>query len=163
MKTVNGIAYYRRKKRMSKAGLASASGLSWECINGCEALDSVDNCCMDTILAIATALEVTVDQLLETHDAGELTRADKAFFPGAQNELSNPIAVYRTRENLTFRELAQRLETSPWGANLICRRDEVNDKYIRQLAEWEGLSPEQFLALYDGAWEGGVPHAGLCE
>ena len=153
MRTVNGVEFYRKKKRISKAALSRASGLSVECIRWCEDLSSLDNCCMETVLSLSTALGVSIDQLLEIHSEEELTRADKNFRPIKEHILTNPVAVYRLKENLTIDELAQRLGTSPWGANLICRRPTPNDKYIRRLAEAEGLSAERFLALYEAPEE----------
>lgn len=149
MSYINGIEYYRRKRRMTRADLEAVSGVSISCILEYESMDSLDKCRMEKILRLADALEVTVDQLLEDHDRKELTLLDRSFRDSGMHNPKNPLAIYRKVHNLTLDELSERLGgLTRWGTSKICRVENPPVWHIRALAQWEDMSVEEFLDTY---------------
>lgn len=149
MSHINGVEYYRRKRRLTKLDLAKKAGVSQSCIEDYESRQALDRCGMEKILRLADALDVTVDQLLEDHDRKELTLLDRSFRDSGMHNPKNPLAIYRKVHNLTLDELSERLGgLTRWGTSKICRVENPPVWHIRALAQWEDMSVEEFLDTY---------------
>ena len=148
MSTITGLEFYRRRQHWSKFELGRQSGIHRDSIAFFEARESLERCRMDKILALADALGVTVDQILEIHTREELGPKDKNFRPSEKHHPENILAIYRKANNYTLSEFGEVLGITQWGASKLCRPPVAKEKYVRKLADMEGMTLEEFYDNY---------------
>ena len=145
---MNGIKYFRCKNRMRVYDLACASDVSVRTITKLEKkLEPTTS--LDIYVRIASALSVTLDDLLIDYDDETLQDCDHPTVKRKSSKISNCIEVYRQEENLTFQQLAARMGgfSRQW-AKEVCTAEKPSRKTIVLLAAQEGISLEEFERRY---------------
>lgn len=153
---VTGLAYHRRKNRMSKRTLAKVCGVTTGTLinmerDGLSLMTSVVEC-----IRIAGALGVTIDELLMQYPGAALEAGDRGAYGAQSKNPDNPVDNYRVQHNLTYRELGRRLSLSHQAANNGCRRKVALKAHIERLSEYEKISSAEFMTRY-GAERKGMP------
>ncbi|MCR5137171.1 MAG: helix-turn-helix domain-containing protein [Oscillospiraceae bacterium] len=148
MGEINGIKFFRQKNRINNAQLAERAGVSVATIIKLEKkIDKKTK--LSTCKAIADALGVSIEMLLDNYDESDLLDGDNRRTSKRKEFGSSEIAVYCSKHNLTFQQLADRLGMkSRERARQLCQENEAKIKHIKRLAAYEGLSIEEFCELY---------------
>ena len=60
----------------------------------------------------------------------------------------NILAIYRKVNNYTLSEFGEVLGITQWGASKLCRPPVAKEKYVRKLADMEGMTLEEFYDNY---------------
>lgn len=151
---MNGVEYYRRVRGMSISELADISGISEVTISKME--HKAESVTMKTAFRIATALSVTIDQLLELHEEEETWYYSmRANFKSVTTNPNNCLERYRTKKHITFQTLATRIGNSTREAGrLACRREMPLLKHVQAVADYEGISVDEFMGKYGGSEDG---------
>ena len=101
-------------------------------------------------IAFSDALGVPIQELLRT-DMPQLVDRKSGLIvrPGRTANPGNPIAVYRSRHRLTFKEIAVLLgNTTREAGRLACARAEALEEHIVKIAAHEKLTPKEFTKKY---------------
>ena len=145
---INGISFWRKKRRLTVSELSDLTGVSRSTILALEHEIKLSTA-LTVYKAIANALGVTIAMLLASYDESELADGDRHRKRVRKEFGASEIAVYCTKHNLTYRQLANRLGlTSSERARQLCMADTVPVKHISKLASFEGLTIEEFCELY---------------
>lgn len=145
---MNGIGFYRRKKRLALYELSEMSHVYKGTIHRLEE-ELNPKTALSIYLRLAEALGVTLDELLKEYDPSLLQAGDRHAYAGGPRTLRNPIAVYRSVENLSLQQLARRLGvTSREWARQVCNEDSVSPLHLGRLAAFEGISEAEFRVRY---------------
>lgn len=147
---MTGLEYHRRIQGVSISALSVSSGISKITIMKMER--DPENVTRDTAIKIADALGVSVDQLLEIHAEEETVHF--SLRTSVQSATSNPdncLERYRREKHITFQTLAKRCgNTTKEAGRIACRRDSPLLKHIQAVADFEGISVEEFNKKYGG-------------
>lgn len=145
---INGISFWRKKRRLTVSELSDLAGVSRSTILSLEHGIKASTA-LTVYKGISEALGVTIAMLLDSYDECELTEGENRRKRTRREFGSSEIAVYCTKHNLTYRQLANRLGlTSSERARQLCMADTVPAKHIKKLAEYENLTIEEFCELY---------------
>ena len=145
---MNGIRYYRLKKRMSKKDLAKKSGICPMTISKLEKAEEIRASCL-RLYDIACALGVTMDELLMDYPDELITPSDRKAYPQHTGRATNCVSNYRLAHNLSHEELGRRLGNRTRALSQVaCKQEEGKPKHIQALAVWEGVSMEEFCRQY---------------
>lgn len=145
---MNGIGFYRRKKRLALYELSEMSHVYKGTIHRLEE-ELNPKTTLSIYLRLADALGVTLDELLKDYDPSLLRAGDRHAYAGGPKPPHNPIAVYRSDENLSLQQLAWRLGvTSREWARRVCNEDTVSPLHLGRLAAYEGISEAEFRQRY---------------
>lgn len=101
--------------------------------------------CTKIYLLWSDATHVPIDDLLKTYPDDE----DLHIFSALSGKDENIVYRYAKERRLTCRELGKRMGISHELARQLCSRDPA-EKYLESLAEYEGLSVNEFLEQYGG-------------
>lgn len=145
---MTGIRYYRKKNKLAVYELSELSHVSKATIHSLE--ETINPATSLSIyLRLSGALNVTLDELLDDYDPAQLGDGDRHAYGGRQKPARNPIAVYRQDENLSLQQLAGRMGVgSREWARRVCDEKIASSKLLRRLAEYEGVSEDEFLRRY---------------
>lgn len=148
---ITGLEYYRCRRHITKLALKEQTGISMNSIGlWGNNPGAMEHACIDRLLRLAEALDVTLDQLCEVHALSELSDGDRPARSSAREFPVNCLTVYRQRENLSFECLAARMGlTTREAARVNCMRKEPRERYIRALAKYERISADEFRSRYD--------------
>ena len=150
---MTGVAFWRRKRRLGYYRLQEKCGISVQTLKLLEE-DRSETRSMEVYLRLATALEVSVDELLREYDESQLSMGDQRTRKNATSA-GNCIGVFRRCENLTLTQLASLLGVgSRECARRLCISAEPMERHIATLAAYLNMEPEAFRAKY--ALEEGV-------
>ncbi len=145
---MNGIKYFRCKNRMTLSDLDRASGVNISTISKLEKKIEPTTS-LDIYVRIASALSVTLDDLLIDYDDETLQDCDHPTAKRKSKNINNCLEAYRRYENLTFQQLGVRMGgLSRQRAQMICAADLPNRKALELLAQYEGISLEEFEQRY---------------
>lgn len=149
--TITGTEYFRRLAGLSRRELARLAGV-------CEPV--IHDMCIGRrelkrklwiYMRVANALGVTVGQLVKHYEGNVLDEGGYGFFPSKRECPKNSIAVYRRRMGLTYEELGRRMgNRSKERARQVCAESMPNRKYVKILAEFEGLTTAEFYRIFFG-------------
>ena len=145
---MNGIAYFRRKRRMTMDELAKRSGVSQMTICNYEKKQTLIQSSTTKLLALADALDVTLDALVEAYDPASLDVGDHYTKPSASLHADTTRARYRKQKNLTMQQLADMLGVRKQYVSTILMEPEIPEKTLAKLCALEGLTPAEFLGKY---------------
>ena len=145
---MNGIAYFRRKRRMTMEELAKRSGVNKMTICNYEKKKTLIQSSTMKLLALADALDVTLDALVEPYDPASLDVGDHYTKPSASLLADTPLARYRKQKNLTMQQLADLLGVRKQYVSNILMEPEIPEKTLAKLCALEGLTPVEFLCKY---------------
>lgn len=146
---MTGVAYFRRKRGLTRLALAAQSGVTMQTIQNYEKDGIPDRALVSVLLNLADSLGVTLDALLGNYDEGDLTTRDRSKRKSYIDSPRNAVSNYRIAHNLRFRELADLLGVgSREAARVICKRETARQKHILALSRYEGISMEEFLVRY---------------
>ena len=155
---MNGVKYYRIKNGMTQNELIRRSGISQWALWRMEHTgreSGLHGLMPEYYLRLREVLGVTVDELLR-EDLPEVE--DNVRVRNMRSSSSdcneNCLAIYRQRHRLTLRELADILHVSHESVRLASQTTGVPQKYISRLAEYEGLSENEFQNKYTFRKEG---------
>ena len=149
---VSGLAYHRKKRRMSQRALAQRAGIPVPTVGQLERRGCSAETHTRILLALAEALGVTMDELIRQHEASEMEEGDRYPTRMAALNANNPIDRYRMEKNLSTRKLAGRIGLrSGQGAWNACARPVALKKHIQYLSEYEGISTTEFMIRYGRA------------
>lgn len=139
---MNGFKHARLLSGLTQKELSALTGIHPVAIvtlerGGCEAK------CANIYLRWSDATGVTIDDLLKSFpdDAG------LHIFSALSGKDENIVYCYAKEKRLTCRELGKRMGVSHELARQLCSRD-PDDKYLKCLAEYEGLSVKAFCTRY---------------
>lgn len=146
---MNGVAFYRRKRQYSREKLAELAGICKDTIRNYELRGITDFSEVESLLALAKALDVSLDELVAEHDERELSTVDRTVRPSNIDSPRNCVSNYRRAKNLRYQELADLLGlASREGARHACRRSTARSKHVARLAQYEGISTAEFMVRY---------------
>ena len=146
---MTGVAYYRRKRGLTRLELAARSGATVQTIMNYEQKGVPSRAYVSVLLNLADALGVTLDELLAEHDERELTTLDRSKRESRIRSPRNAVSNYRIARNLRYQELADLLGLRDReSARVVCRRETAREKHILALSRHEGISAEKFLEQY---------------
>ena len=100
--------------------------------------------CANIYLRWSDATGVPIDEILKSFPDDE----DLHIFSALSGKDENIVFRYAKEQRLTCRELGKRMGVSHELARQLCSRD-PDDKYLKCLAEYEGLSVKAFCAQYE--------------
>lgn len=145
---MNGIRYWRLKRRMTYTALAQETGCSSTTIHSWET--NPDHITSTLLVRIADVLEVTVDELMAEYPEDTISLGDhpEGKYTMAAVRL-NPVGRYCRAHNISLREYAALAgKRSKQSAQYAWRKASPKPKEIEPLAQREGLSLKAFLTLY---------------
>ena len=148
---MNGVAYYRIKRGLSKPELSELANVNLGTIFAYENPENPSRGNGYTYLRLSDALGVPIDELVREDfpDIPDPTTTGKPQFSRTANP-ENIITRYRDENNLTFAELSKRFGiTSREGARKACKAEVANENHISALATYEGITPEEFIRKYN--------------
>ena len=146
---MTGVAYFRRKRGLTRPALAALSGVTMQTIQNYEKDGIPDRALVSVLLNLADSLGVTLDELLAEHDESDLTTRDRSKRKSYIDSPHNAVSNYRIAHNLRFQELADRLGVgSREAARVICKRETARQKHILALCRYEEMDMEEFLDKY---------------
>ena len=147
---LSGLAYYRIERDMSRKKLAERVGTTTKTVALYEKLAWEGKGRSSLWMAFSDCLGVPVQELLKTEfqDVVDRNNGRKLRESRTANS-SNPITNYYRIHRLSYQELAERLgKTSREFARLVCASENPQAKYIKALAEHEGISEKAFIRKY---------------
>lgn len=148
---MNGLTYWRCKKRMTRQALATAAKLNHYTLSLIEKKGFSDATRASTLVSLAEVLGVTVDQLIDQYDGRDLEEGDRGTYSCNSDNSDNPISVYRREKNLSFKLLAPRLHvTTVEAARQACKRSKPSKKHLKRLSDYEGITIKEFEQKYGG-------------
>jgi|GEM_PF-5802181 len=136
---MNGIRHARLNAGMTQRELTDMTGVSISLVehDGCEPINT------KVYLCLSLALHVPIDDLLKTYPEDD----DLHIFSALVGKEGNLVYNYVKSRRLTCRELGKRMGVSYELARQLCSRDPAS-KYIENLAQYEGISAEEFYKKY---------------
>lgn len=144
-----GLQYHRRKQQMTVARLSELSGVTKECIRKYEKEGMGEGASTITLLALADALKISIEDLLHEYDGEELTTVDRATRTSSIHSPGNVIHNYRIAHNLRYQELADLLGLAAReSARVVCQRATARQKHVLRLCQHENISQGEFLERY---------------
>lgn len=145
-----GLEFFRRKRRMTRRALADRAGVTVDTIRNYTTKGISDSVSVDMLLALAGALEITLDELLGEYDGRNLTTMDRPVYSSVIDSPKNIVNTYRIDNNLRFEELAARLGLGDReSARSACRRETAREEHILRLCRYEGMDYHEFVDRYD--------------
>ncbi len=99
--------------------------------------------CANIYLRWSEATGISIDDLLKSYPDDE----DLHIFSALSGKDENIVYRYAKERRLTCRELGKRMGVSHELARQLCSRDPA-EKYLKRLAEYEGLSVKAFCTQY---------------
>ena len=145
---MNGLAFYRHKRQYTREKLAALSGITKDTIQKYEKGIS-RTASIEALLALATALEVTLDALIADYDDAELTTVDRSVRSSKVVSPTNVIYRYKVAKNLRYEELAGILGLAAReSARYVCMRKEARRTHVLRLSQYEHMSVDEFLLQY---------------
>lgn len=147
---MNGIRYWRLKRRMTYTDLARKAGCTLDTIRRLEEHIG-SNTSSALLLRIANALDVTVDELLMEYPEDAITLGDHPTgkYTMALSRL-NPVGRYCREHNISLPEYAALTgKRSKQAAQRTWTKQKLKYEEILPLAEREGLTAEEFLTHYE--------------
>ena len=149
-----GLKYFRLKSHLKMEELAELSGVTKQCIWAYENAENTETFMIQTLLPLAKALQVTLDELVADYDAEDLEDGDHYTRPTQYHDADNPYARLKKSRNLSFRELGKLMGITRQAAQGACKTGSCAAKSHRTLLESLGMSQSEFEAAYGCAWEG---------
>lgn len=144
-----GLTYHRRRQQMTVTRLSELSGVTKESIRKYEKEGIGEGAPTITLLALADALKITVDDLLRENDGEKLTTVDRATRPSNIHSPGNAVYNYRIAHNLRYQELADLLGlASRESARVVCQRATARQQHVLRLCQHENISQGEFLERY---------------
>lgn len=144
-----GIEYYRRIRQLRMTDLAQRSGVTVETIRSYVRKGVPDGASVAMLVALADALDISIDALVADYDECRLTPRDRYSRSSCINSPNNVVSNYRIWHHLRYDELAALLNLKAReSARTVCKRETAKEKYIRMLASYEGISLEAFTNRY---------------
>ncbi|MGM9606863.1 MAG: helix-turn-helix domain-containing protein [Oscillospiraceae bacterium] len=131
----------RLSRGLTMQQLAEESGVSAYIIRCCEE-GNVENITLSRLLALSSALGISLSEGLRVREAPGIRRRPRRREP--RNILENYMAYWE----LTIQGMAVILDVSPQTVSVQCGKKDPALKYVRRLAEEEGLPVSTFLKLY---------------
>ena len=146
---MTGLEFYRKKRQMTRDVLAELAGVTRESILIYEHRGFSAGTSMQMLLALTTALEITVDELVADHDEAELTTIDRSVRPSNIVSPGNVIYRYKVVHNLRYDELATILGLAAReSARYVCKCKTAGKKHVIRLCQHEHMSEDEFLLRY---------------
>lgn len=147
---ITGVEFYRRLRRMSKKELSEISGVSLEAIDAWSKDEAaMENAYVSRLLKLSDVLGVTMELLCMVYPSYYLRAGDRPVRGSTKECPTNCITIYRRCKNLKFEDLAWRMGlTTREAARMNCVRKEPRERYIRELAKYERITPAEFMVLY---------------
>ena len=149
-----GLKYFRLKSHLKMDELVELSGVSKQCIWSYENAESTETFTIQTLLPLARALQVTLDELVADYDAEDLEDGDHYAYPTQYLDADNPYARLKKSRNLSFRELGGLMGISRQAAQKICEAGSCAATSHRTLLKSLGMSQSEFEEAFGCAWEG---------
>ena len=148
MFNINGIYYWRMKRRLSCAGLARAAGCDSQTVSHLEK-EIEDSISYLVLLRLADALKVTLDELVADYPEDALGPEDRPMPKYTSSAPLNPVGNYWRTHYLSLSQMAQLLgKHSRQSASYVCIKPKLKPKDVLPLALMEGLTTEEFLEKY---------------
>ena len=144
MTVTTGFRSHRLDRGLTVQQLSSHSGISPYIIRHCEEGD-FGQVSLYRMLALADTLGIS---LSEGCRAGQISGARRR---PRQQEPRNILECYLLHRALTLRELSEILGVSVQTVSVQCGKNSPSMKYIRRLAEEDGLSIQAFITCYSTA------------
>lgn len=146
---MNGFHYWRHKRRMTRRALAREAGCTPEFLMMQER-DGNLSVSSTFVASIAKVLDVTMDELFQEYPEEALEVGDHPTNRSrAGGRPLNAVGRYRLAHNLTYRELADRLEvTFRQSAQALCVSLHPSPRFLERLAALENMTVEEFLCHY---------------
>lgn len=146
---MNGIKFWRLKRRMSYAELARRSNCSYDAISHLEK-GIGDSTSYLFLLRLADALGVTLDDLLDEYPEDALSPGDHPAARYTAQMALNPVGRYCREHNISLPQYAQMAGVrSRQAARRVWTKQKLKPSNVRPLAELEGLTVEEFLCRYE--------------
>lgn len=142
MSAVNGFRARRLSRGLTMQQLAEESGVSAYTVRCCEE-GKTERISLDRLLTLTEALELTLSEACRVRETTGTRQRPRRREP--RNVLEN----YMARWDLTVQGLAVILDVSAQTVSVQCGKKDPSLKYVRRLAEEEGLPVGTFLKLYE--------------
>ena len=145
---VTGVKYWRFKRHITRKSLAKQSGIVEMTLKDMEEdfFFSRPSC---FYMRIAAALNVTVDDLAQSYPVSMLAAGDRYVRKSTSANPNNCLAVYKMVHHLNNEQMANLLGLAGReSARKVCERDVPQEKYVKRLAQYEGISEEEFIFRY---------------
>ncbi len=152
---MNGVRYYRILNNYSVGELSRLTGVSFATIKSMEQVgrdSAYGNISSGSYMKLRHFFGVPLDELLR-EDLPDLEEPPRrgGILGSEKESQNNVIAVYRKQNRLSLRRIAGILGCSYQHISDVCVGLTAPEKYIRILAERDGISAEEFLKIYGGA------------
>lgn len=145
---MNGIRYWRLKRRMTYTALAREAGCNSITVRNMER--NFSHTTSSLLVRVADALDVTVDQLVADYPEDSIVTGDhpEGRYTMATTRL-NPVGRYCRTHNISLIEYAALAgKRTKQSAQYVWVKPKPKRSEIEPLARREGLTLEAFLALY---------------
>lgn len=145
---MNGLRYWRLKRRMSYTVLAKESGVSGSTIHNLE--ESLEHVYSDRLVRLADALDITVDDLVREYPEDSVGPGDHPKLKYTMDEdRLNPVGRFCRLHNISLPEYTTLAGKKSKQASLrVWTKRKLKPEEILPLAQMEGLSIEGFLLRY---------------
>ena len=144
-----GVEYFRHKNKLTRKALKELSGITTMTIMNYERKGIPGSAYVSSLLPVADALGITLDELVDEYDARDLSTQDRAARYSAIRSPHNAVSNYRIAHNLRYQELADRLGLGDReSARVACKRETARAEHVIRLAGYEQISAEEFLKRY---------------
>ncbi len=147
---ISGVEFWRCKRKIGKTRIQEILGSVYALQNWSQPNTLLEAANVKNLLKVADCLNVTADQLFETHSTAELEDGDRLQFQSKYNVNSdNCLCNYRIAKGLNYRQLAERMGgISHQWAHQMCRSHHASQAGIRRIAKYEKMTPEEFCKEY---------------
>lgn len=144
---ITGVEYWRCKRQVRKGEIRALLGGSFQNWTRPDTLPELSNA--RNLLQVSDRLDVTVDQLFETHSVAELSDGDRPQRISKYADPGNYLSNYRIRNGLNFQQLADRLGgVSRQCAQEMCQSSRTSKAGIRRICAYEKTTEEAFCKEY---------------
>lgn len=153
---ITGVEYWRCKRQVSRTDIQMLlGGCSISLNNWTKPKQLLNASNVRNLIRVADRLDVTVDQLFETHSTAELEDGDHLQYESKYNNPYNCLNNYRVGNGLSFQQLANRMGgISPQRVQAMCRYNRQSKAGIKRICQYEKMTPEEFASVYGRTNEG---------
>lgn len=143
-----GLQFYRMKRHLSFKALVARSGVSETTIRNYENKTPRDDMQIPTLLSLAEALGVTIEMLVADYDPADLAPGDHHAVRVSSAHADKPLTQYRVQKNYTMQQVGDILGIHRQHVDKLSKLSAIPPKYLQQLCEYEGITPDVFLERY---------------
>lgn len=152
---ITGVEYWRCKRQVSRTDIQMLlGGCSISLNNWTKPKQLLNASNVRNLIRVADRLDVTVDQLFETHSTAELEDGDHLQYESKYNNPYNCLNNYRVGNGLSFQQLADRMGVSRQYAQEACQTSRAPKAAIKRICAYEKMTPEEFASAFGRTNEG---------